>query len=307
MNSIFTPELERQMNWSVRLAHRYGGGILASVPAPLPAGGTEITGLRDYSTGDDPHRVDWGICARHDELRVRVYGGSVQRRAYLFLDSSYGMSFRPQKLLAAKRAAAVLASGLLTAGALVEFGAFTPNLTLFPVLAHAQKSGRFLRFLEEMELSEAPNLVNFQGFAETFVAMKRHPGDLYVLSDFFGESDSFSRDFAAGFDLLRRAGFSCRAIHLTDPFDRAENFVGDVDICDASRDYRQIITLTERDLAAYQRLYDDYLISVRTFCEGQEIPYARVSCAAPEPIQCLSALGLPEATACLNPWADFIA
>lgn len=306
MASIFTPELERQLKVSVRTAMRCGGGILAFRPEILPAGGTEWTGLRDYTTGDDPHRIDWGICARHDELRVRVYAGTARRKAYLLLDTSFGMSFRPTKLLAAKRAAAVLAAGILESGASLEFGAFTPDLTLFPILTHPQKCGRFLRFLEETPFSETPNLVNFEFTAHAFLSQNRKPGELYILSDCFGESDSFSKDFEIGLNRLQRAGFSCRLIHLTDPTDRAENFVGDVDICDESRGYRQTITLTERDLAVYQRLYDAYIADVQKYCMDRAIPYARIAADSPMEILCFTALGLSEKAARANPWAEYI-
>jgi len=304
--TIFTPELESQLKSSVRIAQRLGGGLLAFDPSKLPVGGTEITGLRDYSTGDEPWRVDWGVCARHDELRVRVYGGNGQRNAYLLLDTSYGMCFRPAKLLAAKQAAAVLAYGLLATGALLEFGSFMPNFTLYPVLSHEQKTGRFLRFLEEMELSREPNITDFTFLARSFVEQKRPEGDVFVLSDFFGESDSFEKDFKAGFELLQQAGYSVRAVHLVDPTDRADGLLGDVDLYDPSRDYRQIITLTEHDLAVYQRLYDEYLSKVQTFFEKHEIPFTCVSTAASVSKLCLAALGLPENAASVNPWDEYL-
>lgn len=216
------------------------------------------------------------------------------------------MSFSPQKLKAAKCAAAAAAYGLLASGALLEFGTFTPDLTLFPVLSHTQKIGKFLRFLEESDFSDAPNIVNFDFLAESFLSLNRRPGDVYILSDFFGESDSFRKDFAAGFDLLRQAGFPPRVIHLTAPSDRAENLVGDVDIFDPSRDYRQIITLTERDLAAYQRLYDAYIAEVEAFCSQRKIPYTRISSGSPLDVLCFTALGLPEASVRVNPWREYI-
>ena len=305
--TIFTPELETQLKSCVRIAQRLGGGLLAFDPAKLPAGGTEITGLRDYSTGDEPWRIDWGVCARHDELRVRVYGGNAQRNAYLLLDTSYGMCFRPSKLLAAKQAAAVLAYGLLATGALLEFGTFMPDFALYPVLSHEQKTGRFLRFLEEMELSQDPNITDFAFLARSFVEQKRPAGEVFVLSDFFGESDSFEKDFKAGFELLQQAGYDVRAVHLEDPTERAEGLVGDVDIYDPSRDYRQIITLTEHDLAVYQRLYDEYLASVKAFFEKHEIPSTRVQVTEDVSALCLAALGLPENAAEVNPWEEFLA
>lgn len=313
--SIFTPELERYLTFSAQTALRFGSGILApeqsgrsgqSRQTRLSVENAERIELRDYSTGDDPWRIDWGICARHDELRVRVRRETTPRRAYLLLDASYGMCFQPTRLRTAKLATVALAAGLLATGAYLEFGTFMPNFHLFPVLLHQQKLGKFLRLLDEIEISTEPNLVNFEYAVHAFLAQKRHPGDLYVLSDCFGESDSFRKDFETGFRRLQRAGFSCRLIHLTNPDDRAENFTGDVDIWDPSRSYRQTITLTERDLATYQRLYDAYLASVQEFCRKEKIPYARISTAASLNVLCLTALGMPEGTAQSNPWAEFI-
>lgn len=216
------------------------------------------------------------------------------------------MTFRPQKFLAARRAVAVLAAGLLTSGALVEFGAFTPDFTLFPVLCHEQKMGKFLRFVENMTLSNTPNITDFSFLSEAFLSLKRQPGEVYVLSDFFGESDNFENDFAEGFARLADAGFTCRAIHLIDPTDRAENFVGDVDIYDPCRDYRQVITLTERDLATYQRLYDEYLANVEAFFEHKRIPYTQVDADATPEALYLTALGLPIGASGANPWKEYI-
>jgi len=127
-----------------------------------------------------------------------------------------------------------------------------------------------------------------------------------VLSWTTAPLSAFSKDFEIGLNRLQRAGFSCRLIHLTDPTDRAENFVGDVDICDESRGYRQTITLTERDLAVYQRLYDAYIADVQKYCMDRAIPYARIAADSPMDVLCFTALGLPEKAARANPWAEYI-
>ena len=125
--------LEERLPHYFRLAQRLSsGGILAYRPTRLPSGGTEATNLRDYTPGDDPWHIDWGICARHDELRVREYAGTARRQATLLLDVSSNLALSSRAKETLHTAALTLAYCLLAQGALLEVGAFSQTLTLEP-------------------------------------------------------------------------------------------------------------------------------------------------------------------------------
>ncbi len=135
-----------------------GGGLLACRPSPLPAGGTELTGHRDYSPGDDYRQIDWGVCARHDELHTRQFQGEQDLHVYLLLDCSRSMGLgRRPKFDVARRIAAALAYVSLAEERRVAVAAFSDRITAD--LAPIRGKSRILkltRFLDGLSLDAGP-------------------------------------------------------------------------------------------------------------------------------------------------------
>ncbi|MDO4570112.1 MAG: DUF58 domain-containing protein [Planctomycetia bacterium] len=302
-------ELEKRFPLYAHAAARVGGGITSFRPEKLPMGGTEITDLRDYSPGDPLWRIDWGICARHDELRVREYAGSANRNAYIFLDAMYGIRSFPEKWRAARLATALLTYVLRRTGAIVRLAIFSPDFHFFPQPGDASRPGSFFRLLREWDENAALEKKcpkNLAQPVDAFLNLSLPPGELYFVSNFFADGDSFSKIYNENFRQLRHDGHSLRLVHLTTPSERCDGATGDVDIVDESRGYRQIVSLTERDLAHYQKLYDRYIESVREYCSSNGMHYTRVDTSAPLNDLCLSILGAPPKLFGANPWREFI-
>lgn len=277
--------------------------MLAYRPQKLPAGGTEMTGLRDYTTGDDPKRVDWNICARHDELRTREYGGTAVRYAYLLVDGSNAVSVGKKTLEAIRTSAVMLAYGLLYGGAVVRVGTFARTLSLFPPVMGRQRAGRIAKALAQTAPKD--EATDFSAVVTAFLNRNVPVGDVYLVSDFFGAAETFAGGYSEGLLQLHRKGYRVHLIHLIVPENRADGKTGDVMITD-NRGYRMAITLTERDLHAYQKLYDGYLEGVKKYSTDHGLRYTRVWANAPEETLCLAALGLPAGSARVNPWAEYI-
>lgn len=268
-----------------------GGGITAYRPTLLPAGGTVQTGLRDYAPGDALSRVDWGICARHDELRVREFRGTAVRHAYLMLDVSRSMGVDAAKIVLARQAAMTLAYTLLCENAYVTVLTWAQRLEniLHPVMGRL-RAGRVMRFLDDTGVTE--KTTDFFAAAEEFCGLAMPRGQVFILSDFFADTDDFRKAYEPGFLLLRASGYDPRVIHLTSPIDRGEGIRGDVEIVDVESGYRQAITLTERDVHAFQALYDLYVLSVQEFCHSRRIPFTLLGTDMPRDEACLAALGV---------------
>ena len=82
----------KRLHYLSLLANRAGGGPLLAAPRrKLPAGGTEVTALRDYAPGDDYRLIDWVWCARRDELLTKVFEGHTDLHSYVLLDCSASM------------------------------------------------------------------------------------------------------------------------------------------------------------------------------------------------------------------------
>ena len=59
---LFSPGfLKRTELLSLSAARTGGSRLLAETRKKLPGGGTEVTGLREYSPGDDFRAIDWAL------------------------------------------------------------------------------------------------------------------------------------------------------------------------------------------------------------------------------------------------------
>ncbi len=275
-----------------RRAQLLGGGITACRQTLLPAGGTVQTGLRDYAPGDAVSRVDWGICARHDELRVREFRGTAVRHVYLMLDVSCSMKVDAAKFALARQSAMTVAYTLLCENAYVTVFTWAQRLEnmLHPVMGRL-RTGRVMRFLDDTCVTE--KTTDFSAAVEEFCGLGMPRGQVFVLSDFFADTDDFRKAYAPGFSRFQADGYEVRAIHVTSQADRGEGIRGDVEIVDVESGYRQAITLTEREVRAYQALYDAYVHSVGDFCRSRRIPYTEVATGMTRDTACLAALGIP--------------
>ena len=86
--------VRRCAGWQ-RAAARYAGSrFLGRRPVHALAGGTEVTGYSDYTTGDDFRYVDWNQAARHDELVSKQFHGTTRAPLYLLVDTGISMQLR---------------------------------------------------------------------------------------------------------------------------------------------------------------------------------------------------------------------
>ena len=108
--SVFSAASLKRIELLTRLAERSGGSpLLGAVRKRFPGGGTEVTGHRDYSPGDDFQAIDWQLCARRNELCVKLFEGRSDRDIHLLLDCSPSMGLgRPAKFSLARQIAAAL-------------------------------------------------------------------------------------------------------------------------------------------------------------------------------------------------------
>ncbi len=131
------------------MAERTGGSpLLAAVRKKLPGGGTEVTGHRDYSPGDDFHAIDWTLCARRDELQVKLFEGEVDRDVYILLDCSLSMGLgRPAKFQLARQVAAALGYVSLLRLDRLTVAAFSDGLVAaLPPLRHESRRAEAVAF-----------------------------------------------------------------------------------------------------------------------------------------------------------------
>jgi uncharacterized protein (DUF58 family) len=241
-----------------------GGGWL--VGAKRGTGREAWFGHRDYAPGDDLWRVDWHICARHDELRIRPMAAVSQTRVYLLVDCSQSMAVGAnRKFDAARRVAAALAQAALSQRAIVSVAAFADGLVgeIGPLCGRG-RIPTVLRFLESLE--PRPGATDLGRAATALVRRPVGRGPAVVIGDLI-EPAGFKR----GLETIRRAGYSLSVVHLYDPAEAEPGFLGDVELCDAESGEVVRGTVTERDLARYREQFAGFRGVLQSYCRRASI------------------------------------
>ncbi len=248
----------------------------------LPAGGTEATGVRDYSPGDDLRYVDWKLCARRDEVLTKTFECEADLHVAVLLDVSCSMDDRPagnghisaqraSKLRLARQIAAMAGCWALERSAVLTVATFSGGLgPSLPALRDRWQTMRLLRFLEGIEIHSRPT--DLYGAVAAFVRGRQRRGPVVVISDLLDQ-----RGFADGLDLLRHHGYQPRVVHLYAPEDANPPRLGDLELIDCETGARQRVTVTERTAARYRRLFDRFLGDVAAYCRRHALPWLQLS------------------------------
>jgi uncharacterized protein (DUF58 family) len=270
------------------MARQVGGrSLLAAPKRKLPAGGTEVTGLRDYSPGDDIRHIDWRWAARRDELLTKVFAGDVDLHAYILLDCSPSMGLgRPPKFHLARRIAAALGYVSLLNLDRLGVAAFAGGMVAgLPMLRGQTRTATLLNFLEHLPLQGAQT--DLERSADAFCRCRQRPGPVVVLSDLYDR-----RGFRRGLDLLLDRGYEPRVVQIVDPREADAGTLGNVELVDVESGTGREVTITERAGARYRTLYAEFQDSVRQYCAERHIVGLQVACDASEDETLLRVLGL---------------
>ena len=274
---MFDHEFLQRIRRLPLIARQIGGGFLSLPGDRFPATGVELAEHRDYSPGDDYRRVDWSVCARHDELLVRQIRQPIPPPVYLLLDGSRSMApGRPPKFDAARQVAAALGYVALAGLARVGVTAFADRLIDdLPPQGSDRGVVSLLRFLDRLTPREQGT--SLLEAARQFSVRRQPRGPLVVLSDFFD-----SAGCEPGLAILRRAGYPLRIVHIYDPHDAVPVAAGDADLEDVETGSRWRVTLTGRQIAEYTGYYQRLHHRLRSYAAGQGIPCLQLPSTLPE-------------------------
>ena len=286
--ALFDSELLNRLRYVYLASRQAGGGLLAGPRAKLPAGGTELTGHRDYAPGDDYRHLDWNLCARHDELLMKQFQGEADRPVYILLDCSRSMSLsRPSKFDVARQAVAALAYVALADLEQVAVLAFSDRIAAgFGPIRHKARILKLVRFLER--LTPRPEPTDLAAVAKGFVRRRQRHGLAVVVSDLY---DRDPAGFRSGLDVLRRRGYQPRVVQIYDPGEAEPGTLGDSELVDVETGALWQVTVTEQHLERYRRLYAEFHHSVRSYCDGHGIACAQVGTDLPQDRLLLTAIG----------------
>jgi uncharacterized protein (DUF58 family) len=259
---LFDSDFLKKLEYLSLVSRRvFRGQLLAQRRTMQLGGGIEFADHREYTPGDDFRYLDWNVFARHDELLLKRFQEEEDLHVYLLVDCSRSMAFGdPVKFDYARQVAAALGYIALADLDRVAVVAFAGDIVSdFPLTRGKAKILALLKFLENLEAQGSAT--DLARVARNFVHRGQRRGLAVVISDLF-DPDGYQR----GLDLLRHHRYEP---HVVQPYDRREadpQVKGDVELVDAESGTIRKVTITERNLRQYRRIFDDFQESVRRYC-----------------------------------------
>jgi uncharacterized protein (DUF58 family) len=254
----------------------FRGAILAQRRTMQLGGGIEFADHREYTPGDDFRYLDWNVYARHDQLLLKRFQEEEDLHVYLLLDCSRSMNFgKPLKFDVARQVTAALAYIALADLDRVSVLAFADDVIAeFPLTRGKNRILSLLKFLEELKPSGS--LTDLTRVATGFVHRTQRRGMAIVVSDLYDPGG-----FERGLDLLRHRRYEPQVVQI---FDRAEaepKLLGDVELYDIETESSQKVTITERTLRQYRKIFHDFQQSLETYCRNYGLGCTRTSSEVP--------------------------
>jgi uncharacterized protein (DUF58 family) len=241
----------------------FRGSLLAQRRTMQFGSGIEFADHREYSAGDDLRYLDWNVYARHGELLLKRFQEEEDLHVYFLLDCSVSMGFgTPAKFDLARQLTAALAYIALADMDRISICAFADRvMTDFPLTRGKARILPLLGFLENLELAGSDTDLTMA--AQEFARRKQRTGLVVLVSDLFSPSG-----FETGLDLLRHRRYEPHVIQLHDPKEARPDFLGDIELYDVENLSARKVTVTEKNLRTYRRLFDEHQQAVGTYCRN---------------------------------------
>ncbi len=274
---LFDSEFLKKLEYLSLVSRRvFRGQFLAQRRTMQLGGGIEFADHREYTPGDDFRYLDWNVFARHGELLLKRFQEEEDLHIYLLLDCSRSMAFGdPPKFDYARQVAAALGYIALADLDRVAVVAFAGDIVAdFPL---TRGKGRILTMLKFLEgLPPQGSVTDLSRVVKNFVHRGQRRGLAIVLSDLFDP-----KGYQGGLDLLRHHRYEPHVVQICDPSEADPAIKGDVELLDVESDAIRKVTITERNLRQYRRIFAEFLESVRNYCNTYGIGGTLASTAIP--------------------------
>jgi uncharacterized protein (DUF58 family) len=277
MAALFDSEFLKKLEYLSLISRRvFRGQILAQRRTMQMGGGIEFADHRDYTPGDDFRYLDWNLYARHDELLLKRFQEEEDLHVYLMVDCSRSMGFgSPSKFDFARQVAAALGYIALADLDRVAVIAFANDIIAdFPLTRGKGRILSLLRFLEE--LKPVGTLTDLGRVAKGFVHRNQRRGLAVVVSDLYDPAG-----FERGLDMLRHRRYEPHVVQIYDRREAEPNLKGDMELYDVETETVQKVTVTERNLRQYRKIFADFQESIQRYCRNYGLGCTRTSTEIP--------------------------
>jgi uncharacterized protein (DUF58 family) len=256
-----TDFLTRLEYLSIMSKRVFRGSLLAQRRTMQMGSGIEFSDHREYTVGDDLRYLDWNVYARHGDLLLKRFQEERDLHVYLMLDVSQSMGFgKPAKFDLARRLMAALAYIALADLDRVSIVSYADRvISEFPITRGKARILALMSYLEQ--LKTAGEETDLARSAQELLSRGPRAGLAVVVSDLFDE-----HGFQGGLDQLRYRRFDAHVIQLHDPQEANPGFLGDAELVDVETQVARKVTVTEKNLRTYKRLFQEHQLAVREYC-----------------------------------------
>jgi uncharacterized protein (DUF58 family) len=274
---LFDSEFLQKLEYLSLVSRRvFRGQILAQRRTARLGGGVEFVDHRDYTPGDDFRHVDWNVFARHDELLLKRFQEEEDLHVYILLDCSRSMAFgAPPKFDLARRLAAALAYIALADLDRVAVVAFADGAVAeLPLTRGKSRILGLLKFLDGLAADGART--DLAKLVAAFVGRTQRRGLAVVVSDLF-DPDGFGR----GLDLLRHHRYEPHVVQVFDRREADPDLLGDLELYDVETGSVRKVTVTEKNLRQYRRIFATFQESLARYCSTHGLSCTRATTDVP--------------------------
>jgi uncharacterized protein (DUF58 family) len=261
---LFPTDFLTRLEYLALVSQRvFRGSLLAQRRTMELGSGIEFSDHREYTAGDDFRYLDWNIYARHGDLLLKRFQEEQDLHVYILIDCSRSMGFgNGRKFDLARQLVAALAYIALVDLDRIFVMAFAETSVVeFPLTRGKARILPLLKFLEQVELSGANTSLSTAASALLQRGSRR--GLAVLISDLFDP-----RGFQRALDQLRHRRFDCHVIQLHLAAEADPGLLGDVELVDVETDSIRKVTVTEKNLKAYQRLFTEHQLAIREYCRN---------------------------------------
>jgi uncharacterized protein (DUF58 family) len=270
---LFDSDFLKKLEYLSLVSRRvFRGSLLAQRRTMQLGGGIEFADHRDYTPGDDFRYLDWNLFARHDQLMLKRFQEEEDLHVYFLLDCSRSMNFgRPSKFDFARQVTAALAYIALADLDRIAVVAFAGDIVAdFPLTRGKARILSLLKFLED--LPPQGTVTDLTRVATGFVHRTQRRGLAIVVSDLYDP-----QGFERGLDILRHRKYEPHVVQIFDRREADPDLLGDLELYDIESETGQKVTISEKSLKRYRKIFDDFQESIQRYCRNYGLGCTRTS------------------------------
>jgi uncharacterized protein (DUF58 family) len=275
--ALFGSDFLKKLEYLSLVSRRvFRGQILAQRRTMQLGGGIEFADHREYTFGDDFRYLDWNLYARHDQLLLKRFQEEEDLHVYLLLDCSRSMAFgKPPKFDFARQVTAALGYIALADLDRIAVIAFAGDIVAdFPLARGKARILSLLRFLED--LKPQGSVTDLARVATGFVHRNQRRGLALVVSDLYDPAG-----FERGLDILRHRKYEPHVVQIYDRAEAEPTLLGDMELFDIETETGQKVTVSERSLRQYRKIFQEFQESVQRYCRNYGLGCTRTSTEIP--------------------------